>query len=598
MTPADQRHADAAAFCAAEWPQLVRALSLYVGDAHLAEELVQEALLRACRRWTTVSSLESPGGWTWRVATNLANSHFRRRRAGLRAQQRIGRDDPTHRDPDGGDAVAVRQAVAALPERQRTAVVLRHVLDLSAADAAADPTHTPDFDALAARGRRQHLAARAATTAVAAVALVAGGVALWPGGQPAGGPVVGDQPTTASSGDATPTETSLPPGWHELRVGGAVLGVPGDWAVETVTTKAHVCSNEAEGPTAFVLHAGEEGGRCLAVAQRALTVQVAPLSTIPSTFLAPEDGRTWRDVTTADGIAGQRLARNEHGTLVAYRFPSLDLWLQFGSGDVLGDEPAPILATIAPSAPTGGAAPPTPEELRAPYEPAFTGLPAPRGDGPLVATDSRVEGLGAFLAPGQPLPLDQPNAVQDAPVDATFTVLVRDADTGTVVAEVAPDTPAGASFEGPTTGPVGTRYVLEATLRVGDRTTSWTDVAVVTDPTVRVEMAFVAAPQPGAPVEFVLVNRGTAGVVHGLGHRLDELVDGTWVEVEDPAVKAIGLLLPLATVSEVLETGPLPGPGHYRLTTQVSFDEPGHDAPAGSHEVSREFIAHAPTGDG
>lgn len=132
-----QSAADAAEFCAAEWPRLVRALSLYVGDPDVAEELAQEALLRACRRWPSVSQLDSPGGWTWRVATNLANSHFRRRRAARRAQRRLGRDDWAHRDPDGSDAVTVRQAVTSLPARQRSALVMRHVLDLSAPETAA-----------------------------------------------------------------------------------------------------------------------------------------------------------------------------------------------------------------------------------------------------------------------------------------------------------------------------------------------------------------------------------------------------------------------------------------------------------------------------
>lgn len=144
MARAEQPPGDATAFCAAEYPQLVRALSLYVGDADVAEELAQEALLRACRQWAKVSRLESPGGWTWRVATNLANSHFRRRRAARRAHQRLGTDAGTHHDPDGGDAVAVRQAVAALPERQRTALVLRHLYDLSAPDTAARMGISPD----------------------------------------------------------------------------------------------------------------------------------------------------------------------------------------------------------------------------------------------------------------------------------------------------------------------------------------------------------------------------------------------------------------------------------------------------------------------
>lgn len=123
---------DAARFCADEYPQLVRALSLYVGDAYVAEEIAQEALLRACRLWSKVADLESPGGLTWRVATNLANSHLRRQRVARRARRRLaGQTETVHRDPDGGDAVAVRRVVAALPERQRAALVLRHVQELT-----------------------------------------------------------------------------------------------------------------------------------------------------------------------------------------------------------------------------------------------------------------------------------------------------------------------------------------------------------------------------------------------------------------------------------------------------------------------------------
>ena len=136
---------DAAAFCAAAYPQLVGALSLYVGDRFLAEELAQEALLRACRQWPKVSALDSPGGWTWRVATNLANSHFRRRRAARRAQRRLeGTAEASYVDPDGAEAVAVRRAVAALPERQRTAFVLRHVQELTVEETAARIGASPD----------------------------------------------------------------------------------------------------------------------------------------------------------------------------------------------------------------------------------------------------------------------------------------------------------------------------------------------------------------------------------------------------------------------------------------------------------------------
>ena len=128
---------DATAFCAAEYPRLVGALGLYVGDVAIAEELAQEALLRACQRWERVSALESPGGWTWHVARNLATSHLRRRSAERRAATRVAAA-PDRSEPTDGhdDAEEVRRAIAALPDRQKTALVLRHYLDLSVEDTA------------------------------------------------------------------------------------------------------------------------------------------------------------------------------------------------------------------------------------------------------------------------------------------------------------------------------------------------------------------------------------------------------------------------------------------------------------------------------
>ena len=124
--------ADAVAFCAEEFPRLAGALSLYLGDRAIAEELAQEALLKACRRWERVSQLESPGGWTWRVARNLAKSHLRRRRAERRARSRLeGAPPVTDDDGDTAAGLAVRSAVADLPERQRTVLVMRYFLDRS-----------------------------------------------------------------------------------------------------------------------------------------------------------------------------------------------------------------------------------------------------------------------------------------------------------------------------------------------------------------------------------------------------------------------------------------------------------------------------------
>jgi RNA polymerase sigma-70 factor (sigma-E family) len=133
------------AFCRREYPRLVGALSLYCGDAAVAEELAQEALARACDRWDRVREMHAPGAWVHRVAMNLANSHFRRRGAERRANARHGDDARDgYSDRDVASAVAVRQAVAGLPPKQRTAIALRYYLQYSVAETAEVMGCSPD----------------------------------------------------------------------------------------------------------------------------------------------------------------------------------------------------------------------------------------------------------------------------------------------------------------------------------------------------------------------------------------------------------------------------------------------------------------------
>lgn len=121
-----------ARFCEHAFPRLVAALAHHFGDAHLAEELAQEALVRVCDRWPRVSALDSPIGWAFRVGVNLGTSRFRRRAAERRARARHGDPSVTQVDPDVADRVAVTDALAQLAPRQRQAVVLRYYLGLSA----------------------------------------------------------------------------------------------------------------------------------------------------------------------------------------------------------------------------------------------------------------------------------------------------------------------------------------------------------------------------------------------------------------------------------------------------------------------------------
>jgi RNA polymerase sigma-70 factor (sigma-E family) len=118
-------------FCRREHPRLVGALTLHCGDAHVAAELAQEALARACDRWEQVRGMDAPGAWVHRVALNLASSWFRRRAAERRAAARVAAGQVEDLGPDRADVLAVRAALAGLPPRQRTALVLRYYSDLS-----------------------------------------------------------------------------------------------------------------------------------------------------------------------------------------------------------------------------------------------------------------------------------------------------------------------------------------------------------------------------------------------------------------------------------------------------------------------------------
>lgn len=126
-----------AAFCERMQPRLLRLITAYVGDVGVAEELVQDALVRVCRDWSKVRRMANPESWTTTVAFNLARSWFRRLYAGRRARRRLESHQVSPSEPDQAAGLVALQALERLPSRQRQALVLRFLDDRSVADTAA-----------------------------------------------------------------------------------------------------------------------------------------------------------------------------------------------------------------------------------------------------------------------------------------------------------------------------------------------------------------------------------------------------------------------------------------------------------------------------
>lgn len=128
-------------FCRREQLRLIGLLSLYVGDRVIAEELSQDAFVRVCQHWERVRGMANRRAWLNRVALNLASSWFRRRAAERRARaKREVRSPPPVQTDESERVIAadqIRRAVSSLPDRQRTALILRFYEDMSVAEAAA-----------------------------------------------------------------------------------------------------------------------------------------------------------------------------------------------------------------------------------------------------------------------------------------------------------------------------------------------------------------------------------------------------------------------------------------------------------------------------
>lgn len=147
------------ALAARKLPRLLALAGRMLGEASEAEDVAQEAMIRAWRH----AGAWRPGParfdtWLHRVALNLCYDRLRRRREVITDQPPEQADDGPA--PDRGleardVGVRVAAAMRALPDRQREAVTLCHYQELSNIEAAAAMGVSVEaLESLLSRGRR------------------------------------------------------------------------------------------------------------------------------------------------------------------------------------------------------------------------------------------------------------------------------------------------------------------------------------------------------------------------------------------------------------------------------------------------------------
>ena len=125
--------ADFDEFYRAELPRLI-ALARALCGAAVADDVAQEAMLAAYRRWRLVGNLEHPEAWVRRVCGNLAVSQYRRKLVELKAVTRLSNRPQVPQLEPADDAFWT--AVRGLPRRQAQSAALRYLYELDLADIA------------------------------------------------------------------------------------------------------------------------------------------------------------------------------------------------------------------------------------------------------------------------------------------------------------------------------------------------------------------------------------------------------------------------------------------------------------------------------
>jgi RNA polymerase sigma-70 factor (ECF subfamily) len=124
------------AFYSATRHRLLHQMYAMTGNLADAQDCVQEAYARAWQHWERVSEHANPEAWLRTVAWRIVASRWRKIKNGISAMARHG--PPAHAAEPSPDNVALVAALKKIPEAQRRAIVLHHLVGLSVDEVAAE----------------------------------------------------------------------------------------------------------------------------------------------------------------------------------------------------------------------------------------------------------------------------------------------------------------------------------------------------------------------------------------------------------------------------------------------------------------------------
>jgi RNA polymerase sigma-70 factor (sigma-E family) len=128
--------ADFTAFVAERAHTLLKTAYALTGDRHAAEDLVQSALAKAYARWRRIDG--APEAYLRRVIYHefVSGWRIRRRRPEMTMAALPERSSSGGLESDTALRLLLRDALQALPPRQRAVLILRYFEDLSVEDTA------------------------------------------------------------------------------------------------------------------------------------------------------------------------------------------------------------------------------------------------------------------------------------------------------------------------------------------------------------------------------------------------------------------------------------------------------------------------------